>query len=155
MSCAPDELRRRQQEAQDAQAGCEIAPDFVPGQEVAASQELRTGASIVAAFGSKGVVVSTQVRQGRITVKFDERVDGKESCLHVTPNQIMAQMPASAGTCAGQRVMASSYLALRIQLSNPLMCVATGQTLGCRTSASKDSAKKFHRAASGFENFEY
>jgi len=103
----PDELRRRQQEALEAQAGCETAPDFVPGQEVAASQELRTGASIVAAFGSKGVVVSTQVRQGRITVKFDERVDGKESCLHVTPNQIMAQMPASAGTCVGQRVMAS------------------------------------------------
>lgn len=112
----PHELERRQAEQEEIvdetgdTEGTLISAGFSVGQEVVASQELQIKETTIAFLGSKAVVVAGDLVPGRVTVKFDERLDGKSQCVHVLPQEVVPQLPASCGVCVGERVVAAMDL---------------------------------------------
>lgn len=112
----PHDLERRQSDEEDIadelndSAGTLAAAGFKPGDDVAASQELRIKDKIIAHLGSKAVVVAGDLVHGRITVKFDERLDGSTTVAHVLPSEIVPQLPATSGVAVGDRIVAAKDL---------------------------------------------
>eukprot|EP00929_Paragymnodinium_shiwhaense_P115004 TRINITY_DN83585_c0_g1_i1.p1 TRINITY_DN83585_c0_g1~~TRINITY_DN83585_c0_g1_i1.p1 ORF type:complete len:392 (-),score=79.62 TRINITY_DN83585_c0_g1_i1:183-1358(-) len=103
--------QERLEELKQASEAEEAFPGgFRPWQEVAAALDLLIGSNVVAAFGTRGIVVTRDIVPGRITVKFDELLDGRERCLHVQPREIVAQLPTRLGVSIGQRVYATADL---------------------------------------------
>lgn len=107
----PDELERRRGEAAEdaAREQEELPGGFTFFQEVAASRDLVINHAIVAAFGARGIVVCAG-GEGRICVKFDAYTDGRESCIRVSPCEILPQLPVAMGFTIGQRVVAAHNL---------------------------------------------
>jgi len=102
-----EDLARRREEAEE---GVEPLPEgFQPWQEVAANKDLLSGDSMLAAFGTPGVIVGPAA-DNRIRVKFDERLDGSDLCVDVLPDELTQQLPPSCGVRVGQRVVATADL---------------------------------------------
>lgn len=122
----PEDLERRQREQEEtAEDVSEVltSAGLVVGQEVAASHVLQIKGSTVAQLGSKAVVVAGDLVPGRITAKFDERLDGGSQCVHVLPSEIVQQLPAGCGLCIGERVVAAMDLFV-----GPTLLVRLGTT---------------------------
>mmetsp|Transcript_43190 Transcript_43190/g.99572 ORF Transcript_43190/g.99572 Transcript_43190/m.99572 type:complete len:314 (-) Transcript_43190:29-970(-) len=102
-----EDLQRRREEAEE---GNEPLPEgFLPWQEVAANKDLMSGDSMLAAFGTPGVIVGAAA-DNRIRVKFDERLDSSDLCVDVLPGELRVQLPPSCGVRIGQRVVATGDL---------------------------------------------
>jgi hypothetical protein len=118
----PEEVQQRREEAwKDAEEEEEeevIPGGFVLYDDVAASRDLTIGEDrqIVVPFGASGVVVG-RFNEERLTVKFDERMDGSEGCLNVKPFEVLKQLPLRFGVRLGQRVVATRDLMIGLQLA--------------------------------------
>jgi len=83
---------------------------IVSWQEVAAAHDLMIGDLLVANHGAKAVVISGDIVPDRVTVRFDNPMDGVDRFIHVAHHEIVPQLPKKAGVCIGQRVVATGDL---------------------------------------------
>ncbi|CAK0846489.1 unnamed protein product [Prorocentrum cordatum] len=115
----PEELERRRLDGaadQDLEEEQQAIPgNFALLDEVAASRDLTTGVGnerkvVVPMSGAGFVVGRSEQEDGRVTVKFEDRMDGAEGCLNVTLGELVRQLPARFGVRLGQRVVAARDL---------------------------------------------
>merc|ERR1712232_1300306 len=79
------------------------------GQRVVATRDLMFGDAVGVRHGVCGVVAS-RFGDDRVTVNFDERVDGTVTGVNVTPSEIQPWRPLPGGFRFDQRVAASMDL---------------------------------------------
>lgn len=105
-AAAPEELARRQREAEEDNANAEPLPGgFQPWDEVAASDDLKVGRDVVVSYATPGVVLGPSGTD-RIEVIFDSRIDFQRRSLLVLPCELLRQLPGHFGVKIGQTVVA-------------------------------------------------
>ena len=99
---------------------------FKPWQEVvAATAEMKSSVTgkVMVAFGGKGLIIERmQGNEDRITVKFDERLDGLEFCVNALPRELMPQLPPGFGVSIGQRLSGTESAILNRESSDSEKC---------------------------------
>jgi len=87
-------------------------------QEVAANRDVLYGNSLVVRQGTPGLILGDCADGVHVTVKFDEREDGSELCVNLTPDAVMAPLPG--GFRLRQKVVALFDLLLTTDMKVPL-----------------------------------
>lgn len=121
-AAAPEELERRQREAEDELALAQPIPGgFEAWSEVAASQDLRIDPQIVVGFGTPGIVVGPAAgKEDRVRVMFDTRLDFQRGHIDVKPFELIKQLPSHFGVKIGESVVAVQDLHHDVTLMAPL-----------------------------------
>lgn len=125
------ERRRQEQEAEPA-----ILGGFTAWQEVVAARDLKSGSTLLAAFGTKGVVLCNHTCDGcaesnKVKVKFDLVLIGNGT-VNVSPHEIVPQLSESFGFKIADVVAASRNLMVGDEVVAPFGTQGTviGAALG-------------------------